>query len=103
MIETKHTPTPWRLSVCAGLVIANDGQRVANTHFVGSVPSETERAIAALIVRACNAHDDLLAALEAALTQVQDMAAGWPVAELHERPADTISRARAALAKARGE
>lgn len=74
--ETKHTPTPWRNytnNVCAGplkgcFIDARKNNestaRIADVLAYGGVASQEEcEANAAFIVRACNAHNDLVAVL----------------------------------------
>ena len=67
-----HTPLPWANE--SGLRISAPGHRVGGfvalvatlEHRKGETPAE-QRANGAFIVRACNAHDELLAALKVAL------------------------------------
>lgn len=67
-MSAQHTPTPW--SVDRGLVIRDaEGKWVANVDGGNDAVSKTR---AAFIVRACNAHDDLVEAL-----CVIRMSAGW--------------------------
>ncbi len=81
MSETKHTPGPWdvqnkgtlgcrsaRHEVVAG--INRDGSK--NLPTIVRMPdlSEASYANAAFIVRACNAHDDLLAACKSLFSDV---------------------------------
>lgn len=74
-METKHTILPWRvLSVTEGPNkvprIASAGGGIAilcvNRYLGEPGPSKQEVANAEFIVRACNSHDELLAALKAA-------------------------------------
>jgi hypothetical protein len=67
----KHTPTPYkwtgkpidkRLKIC---LASDDRSRPFAWVVSDDVPAEEAIANAAFIVRACNAHDDLVAALEA--------------------------------------
>jgi hypothetical protein len=58
-----HTPTPWRIGI-AGRVLGGDGL---------SVVSFNRKANAAFIVRAVNAHDDLVAALRKARNIILQM------------------------------
>lgn len=105
-MNATHTPTPW-------VVESNDRQlrRIMTAapvypgaehpaHIAGGVIYRD----AAFIVRACNAHDDLVSALRDAIRSIDEevMAAGddaktHPVIRSHARIAD---KARAALAKA---
>lgn len=64
---TNHTPTPWRhvlLDVDTSEVVGSDNSTVCSNeeYYPHSVSEEDMK----FIVRACNAHDDLLAALERA-------------------------------------
>lgn len=54
-MTTNHTPTPWRVNTFNG-----DRQEVLDAN--GN--NACVKANAAFIVRACNAHDELVAALE---------------------------------------
>lgn len=99
-----HTPTPWHAN---GTTVTTIGLRplyvLAQTGTVGGQCAGEEKATAAFIVRACNAHDDLVEALELAVQYV-----GKGVAEgaydgcimPGEKALDAIE---AALAKAKGE
>ena len=95
-MNMKHTPTPWILVY--GDVIRNmDGERVADCDTTAldtrpRPPIEKDKANAAFIVRACNAHGDLVAALESILV--------WDDGNL---PGDILDDARAIVAKAKGE
>lgn len=60
----KHTPGPYRYDDTWGIVYGDDDKEMAACH--------SNKADAAFIVRACNAHDDLLAALEALRKQLHD-------------------------------
>lgn len=95
---SKHTPTPWR-RYAANKVVAGDADFVADTAFrdrdePAVVSVEISNANAAFIVRACNAHDELVSVLGRML-RAHD--SGKYV--LREKFADA---ARAALIKARG-
>lgn len=80
MIE-QHTATPWQQD--EDWIVSGDGNPVAAAHM-------NAEANAAFIVRACNAHDDLVRALRHAVEAFEaDNDKSWYVAE-----------ARAALAKA---
>ena len=95
-----HTPAPWYLSdshFTKGNVILSKVDE-CGAH-VCTMPEfkDTAQDNAAFIVRACNAHDDLVAALEAVLK-----AADW----LNDPPLDTFGakahkQARAALKQAK--
>ena len=71
-MNTKHTPTPWHVGMRAAERIVYDGTgwAVANaTIYHAEHEGGQTLANAAFIVRACNAHDDLLAALETIANQ----------------------------------
>lgn len=94
---SKHTPVPW-FSLSGGYISASVGpdwysKLVARTQ---SAIEEDGRANAAFIVRACNAHDDLLEACKEAAEWLESGANGdaWALA-----PAKTL---RAAIARAEG-
>ena len=66
-METSHTPGPWKQHATPGKIYASvrgaDGRCVADC---GSRSDVIAQANAEFIVRACNAHDDLLEALQRA-------------------------------------
>jgi hypothetical protein len=71
MTETKHTPTPWRVSPTGMSVWSGDQDADSFTRIcirpegkVSAKENEEWPANAAFIVRACNAHDDLVSALQ---------------------------------------
>jgi hypothetical protein len=93
MSGPKHTPLPWRQAGVAFEIKDATGETVGFT---------VEPVDAALIVRAVNAHADLLAALENLKREYESL---WSEAtdDQHGRPnAPAYKRAKAALAKARG-
>ena len=97
-MNTKHTPTPWCLGNHGGIFTHDLRFMVADTSGLDVVVSNMEElANAAFIVRACNAHDDLVAALYAGLRHWHDTA-GYP-----RKEPKWLAPARAALAKAKGE
>ena len=100
MSNTKHTPTPW---VALGRDIEDsNGEHLATTYHMAGGEIGISSSNADFIVRACNNHDQMVAALKAIL----------PFAEQHndEGPTDeswqsielivAIDGARAALAAA---
>jgi hypothetical protein len=113
--EQKHTPTPWRVDPEQDIDIQSaDGKteiaitlcdQLANVsmRFRGSMPSKSKaKANTALIVRAVNCHDDMLAALQLAedvLSRAPASTRIWPNG-MH--PNDGVERIRAAIAKATG-
>lgn len=102
-MKTNHTPTPFPLPLrvngseltTAIWVEDANGKRVLT---VKNCEIDLERA--EFIVRACNSHDALVAALEELLEHVE-----WRRRIAHETtgPNDCTHRARAALALAKGE
>ncbi len=108
MTKSKHTPTPWTLDThkytddgnkCRTFVIHGKDYaigRIQGPFAVIGKDAEKE-ANAAFIVRACNAHDELVRALETAETYFNEYAAETPAS------AHTLHHVRAALAKAKGE
>lgn len=69
MSDTKHTPGPWQVShirsVVGTIIWRNDGNE-DNTGHARICRNVTNPADAEFIVRACNSHDQLVAALQAA-------------------------------------
>lgn len=93
MSESKHTPTPWRISGTSSHRVTGKHGVLANcgndsTH---SAVEDQCAANAAFIVRACNAHEELLEALQKIATCES------------QAPGDVVDIARAAIAKARSE
>jgi hypothetical protein len=80
MAETKHTPTPWAAVEAEGIWIERAGRadddnvicdlvgRVYDRKKQTNLLTDEDRANAAFIVRAVNAHDAMLAALKKANT-----------------------------------
>lgn len=100
--KTAHTPTPW----AQGITCATDGSRYITAdcgtkYHRRKIVAEAEEGPgaqdnAAFIVRACNAHDALVEALEGLLT--------IPPSEPQDGPmSNWPEKARAALTLARGE
>jgi len=87
-MEAKHTPTPWHVGGRDGRIFyAADGYAVSDaTVFHGRHEGE-HTANAEFIVRACNAHDDLVKALQG-------------VIRVADRSTAEFDAARDALAKA---
>lgn len=56
---SEHTPLPWRLEQKWHWVVGPNGESIARIRRLDERPANAE-----FIVRACNSHDDLLAALE---------------------------------------
>jgi len=61
-MNTKHTPGPWIVRTSGEVGTADE--MLASVYPIEATRTEERRANAAFIVRACNSHDDLLAALE---------------------------------------
>lgn len=106
-MSTAHTATPWTINVTKtdGAIThwhitgAKHGSAypICN-HTIEQEPTGAEQLEnAEFIVRACNAHDDLVKALEAAERKFASLAHGFP-AEFRE----VLQGTRAALAKATG-
>lgn len=107
MSETKHTPTPWqaaeaeRPNGCPTTVIERCNGKYgdgSDEYFIAECFGPDEKANAAFIVKACNAHDDLVKVLSSALGPLDILHAmhGW-------LDTDGIrGQARAALAKVEG-
>lgn len=102
--QAQHTPLPWKQHTGNGKTYANvrgaDDRWVADC---GSRSDDIAQANAAFIVRACNCHDDLLAALQNALASLHIL----PMPQLDSSVATnadiiqvTIKGIRAAIAKA---
>lgn len=60
-METKHAPTPWRIN---GHDICSGPYAVAGVYGTTGADARTSEANAAFIVRACNAHEALVSALD---------------------------------------
>ncbi len=101
--ETKHAPTPgpWHADGCK--------VRATNTSIVVCLPSpdsgvNVEQAIAnaAFIVRACNSHDALVAALEKALEVIKVWHACDEVWDIYLNHSPELKPVVAALKSAKG-
>ena len=111
-METKHTPLPWCYGAALnyhGFYIAPNGTlpTLASVERCGAqvnvlvhnFPGETE-ANAAFIVRACNSHYDLVAALESLLHHIDSIN---PPSKIFWSGSVEQEEARIILAKAKGE
>ncbi len=94
---TKHTPGPWTVSVgkksrimAREIILAECWDEV-----YGPETQAESEANAAFIVRACNAHEDLLNACEVALSQLTE--------DREEYLDSDIQQIKDAIAKARGQ
>ena len=88
--EQTHTPTPWTLNAEREKIEDADGEfvtRLSLSRYHDDRADPIAEANAAFIVRACNSHDELVAALRALLRD-------------GEHDDDAINAAHAALAKA---
>lgn len=107
-MNTKHTPSPWK--VCSTYAQAQKGHGYIAAWSDQELPiatvkplhldPEESRANMDFIVRACNRHDELVAALESCESILSAIECG------QDKPMATgqiLDVARAALAKARGE
>ena len=97
MTVNKHTPGPWEVDranpeMVYTEYVDNDGaSRYICDCDSDILPQKEYEANAAFIVRACNAHDELLAALEELLKYKGVMSD------------ESVSMAKAIIARARGE
>ena len=103
-MKTKHTPLPWHFQDeyiradsenmdDSGNVVADVYCKPSTTH------AEIMEANAAFIVRACNSHDELVAALESMMPE----RIGYGQSMSIDMYLNAVDKARAALAKAKGE
>lgn len=101
-LATRHTPGPWG---CVGTSNHAHDYRLTkpngDTLPINSSANDhsEQRANAAFIVRACNAHDELLAALKMAEEMVSSL---YETAGLDADTDPDILKIRAAIAKAEG-
>lgn len=95
-MSAQHTPTPWADATPSMMVTSATGKTVAMVYGddPACVADDRARANAAFIVRACNAHDHLVAALERTLSWLSSYPAEAALGK--EGP---YEQARAALAK----
>jgi hypothetical protein len=97
----KHAPTPWKIEAKKRPYGSEGSYNIAFcgdiSDGIGYIGQIYNRANAAFIVRACNAHDDLLAACKA-LVEYRDRAGalGFQL----EKADDYINQIRAAIAAA---
>lgn len=104
--KAKHTPTPWKveeekISVGKGRLISIKGANGFSLAVVGVEDYPLMEQDAALIVRAVNVHDELLAASKRALSQYQAFVKEQWLKDdpFHQR---TMAEISAAIAKAEG-
>jgi hypothetical protein len=110
---SKHTPIPWAVSqygagqriMCPALPGFNGGSRrvadcTLSAHLMNTPSPEEAAANAALIVRAVNCHDELVAALKG-INLAEDRIVGAQGGDMILRiPMSAINAAAAALSKA---
>jgi hypothetical protein len=105
-VETSRTPGPWRVGESTGYGIEIRTSTPFNANVAMAIPWKDGqgKANAAFIVRACNAYDDMLAALEAAyvalLGGLPEDESKWPECVFNRK---AIFAARAAIRKATGQ
>jgi hypothetical protein len=111
-METKHTPTPWKVNDCRdsgwmdnAIYIAKDsGENLARVYKdYGNVEAN-----AAFIVRAVNAHDELVAKLSAVQSILNSLTIGTQTTAFGRDRSNALRDEanriiNSALAKARGE
>ena len=102
-MTTQHTPGPWKVTKNphTRLVFLNAGNRdypLFKDDADGLDTTNADWSNAEFIVRACNAHDDLLEALEALMR-----AEGLTDDDYYETIDGAMALARLAIAKAKGE
>ncbi len=107
-MKTTHTPLPWRIGVRTAHskrdIYGPKGELVTLSDAVFTSLEEAQ-ANAAFIVRACNNHYDLIAALEAIMARLKgefDHPALMAIGPLSTTDADIGTIAEAALSKAKG-
>lgn len=93
-----HTPGPWRFNQYAS-AIEFDGNTIAR--LASSFGHDAKESNGEFIVRACNIHEDLLAALEDAEFLMRQ-ASKYP-GSMQDSFKRSASDARQAIAKAKGE
>ena len=110
MSDTKHSAFPWRTGTGGSIVCDDESlgpgcdDSGALEYYGGHVVCETlTPANAEFIVRACNAHDDQLAALEAAVEYECSPESGAMTVASATRYIAMMERVADAIAKAKGE
>ena len=93
----KHTPIPWIANAQMNGRILIQHHDVTIARIVSNNIGDAKYYDATFIVRACNAHDDLVAALEGAIAYIGDDSRSG------RRRAANMAFMAAALAKAKGE
>lgn len=103
-----HTPVPWRYQredeVQPGRLRTIEFHIYTASGKYGHPATCDNKADAEFIVRACNAHEDLLEALKESLGFVAAWTGGYQaehgLKDWHPRHAETIAKVQAAIAKA---
>ncbi|WP_036305437.1 hypothetical protein [Methylopila sp. 73B] len=99
-----HTPTPW--AVCGSdehwidIKPAREKRRISLSIATVATCTVDAEANAAFIVRACNAHDDLVAALKAMVSDAVELAESGDAGFWDAEKVPAVIAARAALARA---
>ncbi len=104
MTKNQHTPTPWSVSKAASNVIIGATATVLVATCRSEDPNyraKSDGANAAFIVRACNAHDSLVAAVGRIASIIEDDAGEREVLTITEQ--DILHVAKEALRLAQGE
>lgn len=97
-MSEKNTATPWEhLRSGSAMVIRTTGMRKKQVAIVPVFDGDAE--VSALIVRACNTHDDLVKALQEAIGTIKAMSCK----DLSCDPPEDVSEFEAVIAKATGE
>lgn len=102
MSTPAHTPTPWHVSTFDSLTITRDRPLGGSEMVAKATRKETleqSEANAAFIVRACNSHAGLVAALDWAITYIALLPYSQSPTKKHQ--GDEYAQARAALAAAK--
>lgn len=108
-MKTQHTPTPWIVDERVGVTILAQKHinaiglswepEVASCHLGIGLEWDEQEANAEFIVRAVNAHEDLVAACQRVLDVLQDGSIDYDDQTVIEDMHDTLKNA---LAKAKG-
>lgn len=108
---SQHTPTPWHTDKYSAYIWGPAQEMIADTS-MGDLPDNAIvrargvggklpiKANVAFIVRACNAHGDLLAALQACLKWHVDLVNSGDAGFWNPEDDDCVKQARAAISKA---
>jgi hypothetical protein len=97
-VEIKHTPTPWIADLEAGAIFRIEGNEEIQVADISAKDEDLE-----FIVRACNAHEDVLVALRSArdeLVSLNNNHLSGAAAVVRALVTKQIERYNAAIAKA---